>query len=46
MSYQGMMDGWHGDEYQCRGFCGTCEDCDDVFYERCDESSDDEQDEY
>ncbi len=27
MSYQGMMDGWHGDEYECNGHCGYCDDC-------------------
>jgi hypothetical protein len=24
---QGMMDGWHGDENECNGHCGLCEDC-------------------
>ena len=27
MSYRGMMDGWHGDEYDCTGHCGLCEEC-------------------
>ena len=22
-----MMDGWHGDEYDCTGHCGLCDDC-------------------
>lgn len=22
-----MMDGWHGDEDECRGFCGFCNEC-------------------
>lgn len=37
MSYQGMMDGWHGDEMECLGNCGLCEVCDDRFYTACDE---------
>jgi hypothetical protein len=27
MSYQGMMDGWHGDENECHGQCGLCDNC-------------------
>lgn len=27
MSYRGMMDGWHGDENECNGHCGSCDDC-------------------
>jgi hypothetical protein len=23
----GMMDGWHGDEDECRGYCGLCDEC-------------------
>jgi len=37
MSYQGMMDGWHGDEMECHGHCGLCDECDDRFYAACDE---------
>ena len=37
MSYQGMMDGWYGDENECRGACGLCDDCDNHYYQRCDE---------
>jgi hypothetical protein len=37
MSYQGMMDGWHGDENECLGHCGLCDDCDDKYHQRCDE---------
>lgn len=37
MSYQGTMDGWHGDENECQGHCGLCNDCDDRFYQACDE---------
>lgn len=33
----GMMDGWHGDEYECDGNCGMCEECDENYYRRCDE---------
>lgn len=27
---RGMMDGWHGDEYECTGHCGLCDDCDRI----------------
>lgn len=27
MKIKGSMDGWHGDEMECRGRCGVCEDC-------------------
>jgi hypothetical protein len=27
MSYKGLMDGWHGDENECNGDCGLCDDC-------------------
>ena len=27
MYYRGMMDGWHGDEYECTGHCGSCDSC-------------------
>jgi hypothetical protein len=37
MSYQGMMDGWHGDEMECYGRCENCEECDERYYQRCDE---------
>lgn len=36
MSYRGMMDGWHGDEMECRGMCGTCEQCQQAEDERAD----------
>lgn len=36
MSYQGMMDGWHGDENECHGQCGLCEECDRASDERAD----------
>lgn len=36
MSYQGMMDGWYGDEYECMGQCGICSDCDQRDYYKCD----------
>lgn len=45
MSYRGMMDGWHGDENECRGHCGLCEDCDERYYQRCDEEYDSWRDE-
>lgn len=32
MSYQGMMDGWHGDEMECRGHCGICNNCEQRLY--------------
>jgi hypothetical protein len=41
MNYQGMMDGWHGDENECHGHCGVCESCDEQFYQSCDEAYDD-----
>lgn len=37
MSYRGMMDGWHGDENECDGNCGICEECDEHYYQRCDD---------
>jgi hypothetical protein len=36
MSYQGMMDGWHGDENECHGQCGLCDECDRIADERAD----------
>jgi len=36
MNYRGMMDGWHGDEMECNSSCGTCEQCEQAFDERCD----------
>ncbi len=37
MSYRGMMDGWHGDENECHGHCGLCDECEDRYYQRCDD---------
>lgn len=37
MSYPGMMDGWHGDENECYGDCGMCDECDTNYYQSCDE---------
>jgi hypothetical protein len=34
MSCQGMMDGWHGDENECHGQCGLCDDCQRASDER------------
>lgn len=42
---QGMMDGYHGDEQECRGHCGLCGDCDERYYLRCDEEYDSLEDE-
>lgn len=36
MAYYGMMDGWHGDEYECLSQCGMCKDCDERYYYKCD----------
>ena len=36
MSYQGMMDGWNGDEFECHGQCEMCEACERSFDERSD----------
>lgn len=36
MSYQGMMDGWHGDEMECNGQCGLCDECERASDERAD----------
>lgn len=30
MSYRGLMDGWHGDEYGCDGDCGMCDACQNI----------------
>jgi hypothetical protein len=38
MSYSGTMEGWHGDETECQGNCGLCSDCDEQFYQDCDEA--------
>lgn len=24
---KGSMDGWHGDENECTGYCGLCDEC-------------------
>jgi hypothetical protein len=40
MSYVGIMDGWHGDENECNGQCGLCENCEDNYYQQCDEEYD------
>lgn len=45
MSYRGMMDGWHGDEMECHGYCGLCDDCDDRYYQQCDEAYESSRDE-
>lgn len=37
MSYRGMADGWHGDEHECHGYCGLCHDCDERYYQQCDD---------
>lgn len=37
MSYLGTMDGWHGDEIECYGNCGICKNCDEKYYQSCDE---------
>lgn len=36
MNYRGMMDGWHGDENECNGYCGLCEECERAADERSD----------
>ena len=36
MNYQGMMDGWHGDENECHGNCRMCDECQRVDDARCD----------
>ena len=41
MSIKGMMDGWHGDENECHGYCGMCDDCEEKYYNDCDEDVDD-----
>jgi hypothetical protein len=23
----GLMDGWMGDEFECHGYCGGCDEC-------------------
>jgi hypothetical protein len=38
MSYRGMMDGWHGDEFECHGYCGLCDLCDERYYQQGDET--------
>jgi hypothetical protein len=31
MNYSGSMDGWHGDENECQGNCGRCDECEYVI---------------
>jgi len=37
MAIRGMMDGWHGDEMECRGHCGLCDDCESAAERRADD---------
>lgn len=37
MSYRGLMDGWCGDENECHGHCGMCDECSDRYYALFDE---------
>ncbi len=45
MNYRGVMDGWFGDEYECLGQCGICNDCDERYYHKCDVDYDSSSDE-
>ncbi len=40
MSYRGMMDGWNGDEDECHGHCGLCDECEARYDQSCDEAYD------
>lgn len=39
MLNKGSMEGWHGDEMECKGSCraGACEDCDDLKESKADD---------
>lgn len=45
MSYKGMMDGWHGDEYECNGYCGLCDSCESMREQKGDSDYDAEMEE-
>lgn len=36
-----MMGDYHGDEDECNGHCGLCDECDDKYYASCDDYYDD-----
>lgn len=37
-STMGAMDGWHGDEYDCTGHCGVCDECERARERQCDDA--------
>jgi hypothetical protein len=37
MTHLTYIDQFHGDENECHGNCGSCNECDDSFYQMCDE---------
>lgn len=37
MTYRGAMEGWRGDEQECHGHCGSCEQCEQHYHQSCDE---------
>lgn len=46
MSIKGSMEGWYGDEMECKGRCkpGTCEDCEELKASKVDDDYDQWQD--
>lgn len=40
MAAKGMMDGWHGDEYECHGNCGQCDRCERALERNADDAID------
>lgn len=40
MAIEGMMDGYYGDEMECRGKCGNCDNCENAKYLKMDDDHD------
>lgn len=43
MNYLSQMEDGFGDENECYGHCGLCNDCDARFDQNCDDFYDDEE---
>ena len=44
MSHNSSMESWYEDESYCEGHCGFCNECDDAFYQACDEQYEEDRD--
>lgn len=40
MAIRGIMDGWQGDENECSGQCGHCEQCERALERKADDEID------